>query len=127
LTGPFLSCSGALSRCQIATLTKWCAACGRRVAPPQIVGVGIAALLRGPEPYMTGGASAERSSSRPGEGAPKLQFLAALVPGLPSAWYRVRVQQTHLEQPLDGEEGSRELCKKVLSDLMVSTYSYSRE
>jgi len=76
---------------------------------------------------MTGGVSAERSSSRHEErgdevamsGCPSARHIGGLALCLHPA--------DSSEQPLDGEEGSRERSRDVLSDLVVSTYSYSGE
>lgn len=44
---------------------------------------------------MMGGVFAERSSSHLGERGDEVAISTVLVPGYPSAWYRVRIQQTH--------------------------------
>ncbi len=76
---------------------------------------------------MKGGVFAESSSSGPGGRGDEVAVSGC--PGTrlpPSAWYRVRIQQTHLEQPLDIKEGSQEPSGDALSDLVVSTYSCYR-
>jgi hypothetical protein len=76
---------------------------------------------------MKGGASAERNSSDleergdvvAGSGCHGARHIGGLAPSPPPA--------DSSEEPLDGEEGSRERSRDVLSDLVVSTYSYSGE
>jgi hypothetical protein len=51
--------------------------------------------------HMTGGVSAESNSSGREERGDEVALSPALVPGCLSAWYRVRIQQTHFLNSLD--------------------------